>query len=90
MQDTAEGFGQPIKAIFEPMFRIERTSPSPFDEHPRYEGRTDDKLWYALYLPVARLTERMSSVISVLQRGRIHVYLLYSFITVLVLLIFVR
>ena len=90
MQDTAEGFGQPIKQIFEPMFRIERHAPSPFDLHPRYEGRADDKLWHAFYLPVARLVERMSAAVSVLQRGRIHVYLLYSFITVLVLLIFVR
>ena len=90
MQDTAEGFSQPIKQIFEPMFRIERTAPTPFDEHPRYEGRTDDKLWFALYLPIARLAERISSAIGVLQSGRIHVYLLYSFVTVLVLLIFVR
>ena len=29
-------------------------------------------------------------MISVLQSGRIHIYLLYSFVTLLVLLIFVR
>ena len=34
MQDTAEGFGQPIREIFAPLFRIERQLPSPFDEHP--------------------------------------------------------
>ena len=90
MQDTAEGFGQPIKSIFEPMFRIERTSPTPFDEHPRYAGRADDKLWFALYLPTARLSDWLSSMVGVLQRGRIHVYLLYSFVTLLVLLAFVR
>ena len=90
MQDTAEGFGQPIKAIFAPMFRIERSSPTPFDEHPRYSGRADDKLWFALYLPLARLADRLSSAIGILQRGRIHVYLLYSFVTLLVLLAFVR
>ena len=90
MQDTAEGFGQPIKQIFEAMFRIERIAPTPFDPHPRYEGRTDDKFWFAFYLPIARLAERMSSAISLLQRGRIHIYLLFSFVTVLVLLIFVR
>ena len=31
MQDTAEGFGQPIRQVFEPFFRIERHLPSPFD-----------------------------------------------------------
>ena len=30
MQDTAEGFGQPIKQIFEPFFRIERLHPESF------------------------------------------------------------
>ena len=90
MQDTAEGFGQPIKQIFEPFFRIERQVPSPFDEHPHYQGKTEDKLWYALYLPVARLVERLSTLIGMLQHGRIHIYLLYSFVTLLVLLLFVR
>ena len=90
MQDTAEGFGQPIKQIFEPFFRIERHVPSPFDLRPLLHGMTEDKLWYALYLPVARLAEWISASISVLQSGRIHIYLLYSFVTLLVLLIFVR
>ena len=53
MQDTAEGFGPPIKQIFEPIFRIDRQVPSPFDDRPRYHGIVEDKLWYALYLPVA-------------------------------------
>ena len=35
MQDTAEGFGQPIRQVFEPFFRIERHLPSPFDAKPR-------------------------------------------------------
>jgi hydrogenase-4 component B len=90
MQDTAEGFGQPVKQIFEPFFRIERQTPSPFDERPRYQGTADDKLWYALYLPLARLVERLSQTISILQHGRIHIYLLYSFVTLLVLLLFTR
>ena len=90
MQDTAEGFGQPIKQIFEPFFRIERHMPSPFDAHPRYQGKAEDKLWYALYLPIARLVERLSLRISTLQHGRIHIYLLYSFVTLLFLLLFTR
>ena len=31
MQDTAEGFGQPIRQIFEPFFSMRRELPSPFD-----------------------------------------------------------
>ena len=90
MQDTAEGFGQPIKQIFEPVFMIDRQVPSPFDDRPRYQSRVEDKLWYALYLPVARVVERISAAISILQSGRIHIYLLYSFATLLLLLIFIR
>ena len=89
MQDTAEGFGQPIRRIFEPFFRIEREVPSPFDMHPRYHGQSDDRLWYILYLPVKQLTERLSALTSLLQHGRIHLYLTYTFATLIVLLVFV-
>lgn len=90
MQDTAEGFGQPIRRIFEPFFRIESELPSAFDAHPRYHGRSDDQLWYWLYLPVTRLVEKLSSWVSLLQHGRIYLYLMYSFATLLVLLALVR
>jgi len=89
MQDTAEGFGQPIRRIFEPFFRIESELPSPFDTHPRYHGRSDDRLWFALYLPIKRITEKLSSWASLLQHGRIHLYLTYTFVTLIVLLAFV-
>jgi formate hydrogenlyase subunit 3/multisubunit Na+/H+ antiporter MnhD subunit len=89
MQDTAEGFGQPIRRIFEPFFRIESQLPSAFDTHPRYHGRSDDRIWFALYLPIKRLTEKLSSLASLLQHGRIHLYLMYTFVTLVVLLAFV-
>ncbi|MGC2165601.1 MAG: hydrogenase 4 subunit B [Gallionella sp.] len=89
MQDTAEGFGQPIRRIFEPFFLIEREVPGPFDTHPRYHGRSDDRLWYLLYQPVGKLTERLALLTSRLQHGRIHLYLTYTFVTLIVLLVFV-
>ena len=90
MQDTAEGFGQPIRQIFEFFFGIIREVPSPFDKHPHYRGVTKDLLWEWCYLPIARLTEMLSAQIGKLQHGRIHLYLLYSFVTLLALLAFVR
>ncbi|MEO6976272.1 MAG: hydrogenase 4 subunit B [Gallionella sp.] len=89
MQDTAEGFGQPIRRIFEPFFRIERELPGAFDTHPRYHGRSEDRLWFALYVPIKRITEKLSSWVSLLQHGRIHLYLTYTFVTLVVLLAFV-
>jgi hydrogenase-4 component B len=90
MQDTAEGFGQPVRVVFDPFFRVERELPSPADAAPRYGVKIEDPLWYWIYLPVARVVERLTSFVTVLQRGRISVYLMYSFATLLVLLFLVR
>jgi len=89
MQDTAEGFGQPIRRIFEPFFRIEREVPDAFDPHPKYHGKSDDKLWFLLYLPLRDWVEKLSGWAALLQHGRIYLYLTYTFVTLLVLLIFV-
>jgi hydrogenase-4 component B len=90
MQDTAEGFGQPIKQIFEPFFRIRRHVPSAFDAQPYYSATTEDRFWYWLYVPVAQLNRRVAGWISVLQHGRIYLYLLYSFVTLIALLLLAR
>jgi formate hydrogenlyase subunit 3/multisubunit Na+/H+ antiporter MnhD subunit len=89
MQDTAEGFGQPIRQIFEPFFRMRRHLPSAFDENPSYKVTVEDPLWYWLYLPLASLVERVSRIIGLLQQGRIAVYLMYSFVTLIVVLLVV-
>ena len=89
MQDTAEGFGQPIRQIFEPMFRMTRELPTPFDAQPHYKVTLQDPLWHWLYLPIAALVERISKVIGLLQQGRIAVYLMYSFVTLILVLLVV-
>jgi hydrogenase-4 component B len=90
MQDTAEGFGQPIRQVFEPFFRIERTLPSPFDVRPQYKVVLEDHFWRWLYLPVAHGADAMARLIGRIQQGRISIYLTYSFCTLLALLFFVR
>lgn len=90
LQDSAEGFGQPIRQIFEPFFRITRELPVPDDAHPRYSVRVEDRLWLGLYLPVGRLVERLARAAGRLQHGRISLYLMYSFATLIVLLLVVR
>jgi formate hydrogenlyase subunit 3/multisubunit Na+/H+ antiporter MnhD subunit len=81
MQDTAEGFGQPIRQIFEPFFQMQRELPTPFDERPRYRVEVQDHFWRWLYLPIAHLAAKLARVIGLLQQGRMAVYLLYSFLT---------
>ena len=51
---------------------------------------TKDHLWYWIYRPIGLATERLSVLASKLQQGRISVYLLYSFVTLILLLLFVR
>lgn len=86
MQDTAEGFGQPIRQIFEPFFSMHRELPSPFDSAPRYRVIIADRFWEALYTPTGRAVQMLADWSARLQRGRISAYLLYSFITLVVLL----
>ncbi|CAN7751777.1 hydrogenase 4 subunit B [Caballeronia sp. LjRoot34] len=90
MQDTAEGFGQPIREIFTPLFKIERQLPSPFDTHPVYSVTVTDRTWTLIYEPVARLVKRVAALAGLLQAGRIAVYLMHSFLVLIVLLILVR
>jgi hydrogenase-4 component B len=89
MQDTAEGFGQPIRQIFEPFFRMQRELPSPFDTQPRYRVTLEDHFWHWLYLPIAAVVVRTARLIGLLQQGRIAVYLLFSFLTLIAMLLVV-
>ena len=90
MQDTAEGFGQPIRQIFEWFMGVVRQVPTPFDPHPHYYTETHDRLWNLFYAPIKQLNEIVGTQIGKLQHGRIHVYLLYSFVTLLALLAFIQ
>jgi NADH:ubiquinone oxidoreductase subunit 5 (subunit L)/multisubunit Na+/H+ antiporter MnhA subunit len=90
MEDTADGFGQPIRHIFAPIFRIRREIPRADDPQPVFRQKVEDQHWYWMYLPVARFTEFLSGHIGKLQQGRISVYLLYSFITLIALLVFAQ
>jgi formate hydrogenlyase subunit 3/multisubunit Na+/H+ antiporter MnhD subunit len=81
MQDTAEGFGQPIRQIFEPFFRMQRELPTPFDERPRYRVTVEDHFWRWLYVPIMDSAAYLARLIGLMQQGRISAYLLYSFLT---------
>jgi hydrogenase-4 component B len=86
MQDTAEGFGQPIRHIFQGFFAIERELPTPFDAAPRYRVGVSDRIWRALYVPLGGIVQRAADALVWMQQGRISAYLMYSFITLVVLL----
>jgi len=86
MQDTAEGFGQPIRHIFQPFFGMERRLPTPFDRLPQYSVIITDRIWRGLYEPLKAIVQTIADALAWLQQGRISTYLLYSFATLIVLL----
>jgi NADH:ubiquinone oxidoreductase subunit 5 (subunit L)/multisubunit Na+/H+ antiporter MnhA subunit len=86
MQDTAEGFGQPIRHIFGALFAVSRELPSAFDPAPRYRVHVSDRLWQWLYVPLGALIRRTADTFAWVQQGRISTYLTYSFTTLVVLL----
>ena len=65
---------------------MQRELPSPFDLDPKYRVTVTDRIWYALYEPLVGIVRRAAGSVAWLQQGRVTTYLLYSFITLLVLL----
>jgi hypothetical protein len=49
-----------------------------------------DRAWTAIYEPLERLVRRIAALAGLLQTGRIAVYLMHSFLVLIVLLILVR
>ena len=90
MEDSADAFGQPIRQVFAPFFRIRREIPRADDARPVFRQQIEDHHWRWMYLPIAQFTEFLSRYIGRIQQGRISIYLLYSFITLIALLVFAQ
>jgi formate hydrogenlyase subunit 3/multisubunit Na+/H+ antiporter MnhD subunit len=97
MQYTATAFSMPIRRIFGYLFSIrEQVKLSPQAVHrafPRrlhYYLRIRDRFWSWLYKPIVDISFWLSRKAGRLQQGRIQAYLIYSFVTIIVLLIFMR
>ncbi len=95
MQYTATSFAMPIRRIFGFLFSIkEQAGQLPPAAHPAfpqrlyYHLRVRDRFWMWIYQPVVDASFWLSRRIGRMQHGRIQIYLIYSFVTILVLLIF--
>jgi len=97
MQYTATSFAMPLRRIFGYLFNIKEhvrqlppaTHPS-FPERLHYHLKVRDRFWGWLYQPVVDASFWLSRRIGRMQHGHIQVYLIYSFVTIVVLLIFLR
>jgi hydrogenase-4 component B len=97
MQYTATSFSMPLRRIFGYLFNIkEQVRQLPPATHPafpellHYHLRVRDRFWGWIYQPVVDASFWLSRRIGRMQHGRIQLYLIYSFVTILVLLIFSR
>ncbi len=95
MQYTATSFSMPLRRILGFLFSVkEEVRPFPPGAHPafperlQYRLRVRDRFWGWLYRPVIDASFWISRKVGKLQQGRIHVYLIYSFVTIIVLLLF--
>jgi formate hydrogenlyase subunit 3/multisubunit Na+/H+ antiporter MnhD subunit len=97
MQYTATSFSMPIRRIFGFLFQVQeqvrKTGPSrPAGYPPQwiYRLRVRDRFWGWLYQPAIDGSIWVSRMVGKLQQGRIQVYLVYSFVTIIILLLISR
>jgi len=97
MQYTATAFSMPIRRIFGFLFSIrEQIKLAPRAAHRtipgkmQYSLRVRDRFWGWLYKPLIDISFWISRKVGRLQQGRIQAYLIYSFVTIIVLLMFMR
>jgi hydrogenase-4 component B len=97
MQYTATSFSMPIRRIFGFLFSVkEHVNLAPQPAHAAFPGklhyylRVRDRFWNWIYKPIIKTSFWLSRGVGNLQHGRIQTYLIYSFITIIILLLFVR
>ncbi len=97
MEYTATGFTQPIKQVFDMIYRptvkleTEMLEESRyFAKRMRFETHISPVFQRYLYDPIVRVLQGLADRVRVIQSGSLHVYLAYIFVTLLVLLLWVR
>ncbi len=97
MQYTSTAFAMPLRRIFGFFFHVrERVKLNPQAPHRtvpvsmQYSLRVRDRIWGWLYKPLVEASFWLSRRVGRLQQGRIQAYLIYSFVTIIVLLLFLR
>ncbi len=94
MEYTATGFSKPIRMIFKALFRPRREVQREYDFSPyfartiRFETHVEEVFESRMYRPINRFVLRFSRRMRALQAGSIQAYLIYIFITLVLLLLF--
>jgi hydrogenase-4 component B len=96
MEYTATGYSEPILTIFRPIYRTRRIVERTYIDEQKTifkEGKADIQTLKIfeekIYLPIAHFVEKLSNIVAEHQDVDLDVYILYSLITVIVLLVVV-
>jgi hydrogenase-4 component B len=93
MEYTATGFSKPVRMIFKALFQPRRDVQREYDFSPyfatniHFESHIEEVFVERLYRPLRVWILRVSRRVRALQAGSIHAYLLYIFLTLLLLLL---
>lgn len=94
MQYTATGFSKPIRMIFKALFRPRREVQREYDYSPyfartiRFEAHVEEVFETRVYRPLNRALLRLARRARALQAGSIQAYLIYIFVTLVLVLLF--
>ncbi|MBA4373726.1 MAG: hydrogenase 4 subunit B [Thermodesulfovibrio sp.] len=93
MQYNATSFAMPLRRVFgfvvnikESVTLVPQSAHAAFPKRLQYHLRIRDHVWNVLYTPIAGASFWLARKVGRLQQGRIQSYLIYSFLTILVLL----
>jgi hydrogenase-4 component B len=93
MEYTATGFSKPLRMIFKALFRPRREVQREYDYSPyfaktlRFESHIEEAFVARIYRPLNRSIQRLSRRMRALQAGSMQAYLIYVFVTLIVLLL---
>lgn len=90
VQYSASSFADPIVRMFRVILRTRRHVHAPegfFPPAASLETHTDDVLMARVFEPATRGVTKLASLVSRLQQGSTHLYLMYIFVTIIILMI---
>lgn len=90
IQYGADSFSEPISRIFKPVMGLQlfrQTEEKLFPKPGLLQITAPDRLRIGLFNPLFELVEKASNMCKVLQHGKINIYVLYIFLTVVGLLV---
>jgi hydrogenase-4 component B len=94
MQYSATGFSKPLRMIFRGLFRPHRAVQAEYEfsryfaRTIRFESHVEETFEKRLYEPLQRRIQVLSHQMRALQAGSLQAYLIYVFVTLVLLLLF--